>query len=117
MPSIRFIFHHRKNMNIGSSSKTLRTMVISEKQMSSAICWTTGTLKSCFILSVIGFISHHEWIYFLPLNYTRLSKEWGMISFYHCIYFALTANQKTRSLKSLAVFYGYVWPSRQISGL
>ena len=46
-----------------------------------------------------------------------LSAEWGMLSFFLCIYFGLTTNQTIHSLNSLALFYGYVRPSRQISGL
>ena len=44
-----------------------------------------------------------------PFNNTCLSTEWGMISFCLCIYFELTANQTTHSLKSLALFYVYVY--------
>ena len=52
-----------------------------------------------------------------PFNNTCLSTEWGVISFCLYIYFGLTANQITHSLKSLPLFYGYVRPSRPISGL
>ena len=40
-----------------------------------------------------------------------------MISFCLCIYFGLTANQTTHSVKSLTLFYGYVRHSRRISSL
>ena len=40
-----------------------------------------------------------------------------MVSFWLCIYFGLTANKTTHSLKSLALFYGYVRPTRRISDL
>ena len=92
-------------MNMGSSlPKVLRTRVISERHI---IERTTGT---CFILSAIGYVISHE-------VGIHLSTGCGVISFCHCISLRLIANQTTHSLKSLAPFYGNVWPSRRISGL
>ena len=51
-----------------------------------------------------------------PFNNTCLSTKLG-ISFCLCICFGLTANQTTHNLKSLALFYGYVRPSRRVGGL
>ena len=62
------------------------------------------------------FLLKEEFI-IIPISVTYLSTGWGMIFFCHCISLRLIANQTMQSLKFLAPFYGYVRPSKQISGL
>ena len=104
-------FSLKKNVNICSSPKFWELGSFLKGLLSSASCRTTGH-KTCFIVSAIGFLSFHKGGFIIfPLNHTCLSTQWYMISFWHCIYYGLTLNQTTHSLKSLALFclaYAYI---------